>query len=293
VKKLGLIVDSTCDLPVKEIEQYDIGIVPVSVYFPNETRTQYIDLTSEEFFEKIVEEDLHCTTGVPPPKRFIHAINTALEKYEQIIMLCLSNELSGLWSSGVLHANNLAPERITVVDIRTTTIAYGLIVLKVARLIQNGGSKEQVLRKLSDEIIPNSRLNAFVGTLKYLKRSGRIATLQHILGELLHFKPLIEILDGKLESPMKVRGSKAAFEYLVKLGKGLMTALPEKDTIIIAHSRNSERATELAQIIQKSNLKNIEILIWEIGPAVGVHVGPGALGFTWIGNHQNEILNEK
>lgn len=293
MNKVGLIADSSCDLPVEIIEQYDINIVSVSMYFPEETRTQYIDITTEEFFEKLVDEDLHCTTGVPPPERYITTINSALSKNEQIIMLHLSSELSGIWASGVVHAKNLAPERITVVDVRTTTNAFGLIVLKVARLIKDGLSKEKILTILNNEIIPKIQLNAFVGTLKYLKRSGRIASLQHILGEIFRFKPLIVIEDGKLESPTKVRGEKASFIFLKKLGRKLTEVLPENETLIVIHSRNITRAMELTNILQNLNQNRIEILTWEIGPAIGVHVGPGALGLVWVGKPSNELLEKK
>lgn len=293
MNKVGLIADSSCDLPVEIIEHYDIDIVPVSMYFPKETRTQYVDITTEEFFVKLVDEDLHCTTGVPPPKRYVTAINSALSKNEQIIMLHLSNDLSGIWASGVVHARNLAPERITVIDVRTTTSAFGLIVLKVARLIKDGLPKEKILSILSNEIIPKIQLNAFVGTLKYLKRSGRIATLQHILGEIFRFKPLIVIEDGKLESPTKVRGEKASFEYLEKLGRKLTQVLPDNETLVVIHSRNILKAKELTNILQNLNKNRIEILTWEIGPAIGVHVGPGALGLTWLGKPSNELLENK
>jgi len=292
MNKVGLIADSSCDLPVEIIEKYAIDIVPVSMYFPEETRTQYIDITTEEFFEKLVDEDLHCTTGVPPPKRYITAINSALSKNEQIIMLHLSCELSGIYGSGVVHARNLAPERITVVDVRTTTSAFGLIVLKVARLIKDGLSKEKILKILENEIIPKIQLSAFVGTLKYLKRSGRIATLQHILGEIFRFKPLIVIEDGKLESPTKVRGEKASFKYLVKLGRKLIKKKKKKETLVVIHSRNISKAKELANILKNFNKNGIEILIWQIGPAIGVHVGPGALGLAWVGESSDKLLEK-
>jgi len=289
-KKLTLIADSSCDLPVEIIEQYDIEIVPVSIFFPDETRTQYIDITTEEFFKMISEDDLKATTGVPAPKRFKQAFDNALEKSEEAIMLTLSKDLSGIWSSSVLHAKNMTDNKVTVIDDRTTTSPHGLVTMKTARMIEEGLTKEDIIDKLQNEIIPNVQLNAFVGTLKYLKRSGRIATLQHILGELFHFKPLITIEDGKLESPMRVRGESASMEYLMKLGEKVVKVLPKRETLIILHSRNFEKAKILYDFLQNLNYNNLEILTWEIGPAIGVHVGPGALGLTWVGVSASELL---
>ncbi|MFW9922667.1 MAG: DegV family protein [Candidatus Thorarchaeota archaeon] len=290
---ISLIADSSCDLPIEIINKYNIIIVPVSIYFPHETRTQYIDITTEEFFHKITTENLSATTGVPSPKWFKKAFDEALEKNDEAIMLCLSSELSGIHSSALLHSKNMTNNKVTVVDIRTTTVPFGLIVLKVARMIENGLSKQDILDNITNNLIPNIQLNAFVGTLKYLKRSGRIATLQHILGELLQFKPLITIIDGKLESFYRVRGEEATIEFLEKLGEKVVEMLPENETLIIVHSRNFEKAQNLEKHLLMNMNKHLEILLWEIGPAIGVHVGPGALGLTWIGKPANEIYHFK
>ena len=292
-KKFSLIADSSCDLPVEIIVQYDIEIVPVSIFFPSETRTQYIDITTEEFFKMISEDDLNATTGVPSPKRFKTAFDNALQKHDTALMLALSKDLSGIWASSVLHAKNMTNNKVTVIDVRTTTSPHGLITLKAARLIEQGLSKEEVINKLQNEIIPNVQLNAFVGSLKYLKRSGRIATLQHILGELFRFKPLITMEDGKLASPMKVRGEKAAIKFLWNLGKKVVKVLPKEETIIVIHSRKFDEAKKLADYLQSFNNNNLEILIWEIGPAIGVHVGPGALGLAWMGVSAEELVKIK
>ena len=289
-KKLGLIVDASCDLPVEVIERYDICIVPISIYFPEETRTQYIDITTEEFFEKLEKEGSVPTTGVPAPRRFKEAFDKTLENYEEAVMLTLSKDLSGIWASSVTHAKNMTANKITVVDSRTTTLPLGLMALKVARMIEKGTKKPEILDCLATSLIPNIRLQAFVGSLKYLKRSGRIDTLQHIMGELLQFKPLITIEDGKLASHKRVRGEGATMEFLKKLGKKLLNELPENETVVVIHSQNLHKAKELTDYLYSKVSKPLEILTWEIGPAIGVHVGPGAIGLTWVGVAPDELL---
>ena len=289
-RKLVLIADSTCDLPVDIINQYDIVILPVSIYFPDETRTQYVDMTTEEFFKKMLDEDSKPTTGVPSPRVYKQIFEKALEKGDDSLMLCLSNELSGIHQYAVIYSKQFADEKVTVVDTRNTTLPFGLLVLKVARLIKEGLEKEEILEILHSKLMPNIQMNAFVGNLKYLKRSGRISTLKHLLGELMQFKPLMTFEEGKLASPMRVRGEKAMMDYLKNLGEKLVEAIPENETIIIIHSRNFEKAEELSEYLEKSTKKKLEILVWEIGPAIGVHVGPGALGLTWIGQSADELL---
>jgi len=288
-KKLVLIADSACDLPVEIIEQYGIVILPISIYFPEETRTQYVDITSEEFFKKLVEEDVLPTTGVPSPRVYKQTFDKALENSDEAIMLDISGELSGIYNYGEIYSKQFAEGKISVVDSRTCTLPFGLLVLKTARMIEEGLTKEEILKKVK-KLIPKIQLNAFVGSLKYLKRSGRISTLSHILGEFMQFKPLMTTEDGKLASHTRVRGEPATMKFLKNLGDKVAQSLPKNETIVVMHSQNFEKAEELAKHLENSTKKKFEILIWEIGPAIGVHVGPGALGLTWAGKSAEELL---
>ncbi|HUU77245.1 MAG TPA: DegV family protein [candidate division Zixibacteria bacterium] len=282
-KKLGLIADSSCDIPITTIGNYDIAIISVNVIFEDEIRIPYVNLTTEQIFEKIVAENAVPTTGLPPPKRFKEVFDKVLEKYEEAIFLTASKDLSGLWENAVKYAEEMTNGKVTVVDTRNSIHPFGLIVLKVARMIENGLSKEEILINVTNDLIPNARFEAFLGTLEFLKRSGRIATLQHLMGELFQFKPSITIRDGVVASNGKVRGENAKMKYLRTLGEKIANFLPENETIAIMHSSNMEKAIELKDYLHKVSNKDLEIVIWETGPASSVHLGPGLLGLAWIG----------
>ncbi|NHJ49013.1 MAG: DegV family protein [Asgard group archaeon] len=281
--KLGLIADSSCDIPISTITKYDITIISVNVIFDDEIRIPYVDLTTEQIFEKIVAENVVPTTGLPPPKRFKEAFDKVLEKYDEAIFLTASKDLSGLWENAVKHAKEMTNDKITVVDTRNSLSPFGLIVLKAARMIENGLSKEEILTKISKDLIPDARFQAFLGTLEFLKRSGRIANLQHLMGELLQFKPCLTIKDGVVGNHGKVRGDKAKKKYLRNLGEQIVNFLPENETFVVMHSSNMEKAMELKDYLHSVSNKDLEILIWETGPASSVHLGPGLLGYAWIG----------
>ncbi|NHJ03542.1 MAG: DegV family protein [Candidatus Heimdallarchaeota archaeon] len=282
-KKIGLIADSSCDIPISTIEKYDITIISVNVIFNNEIRIPYVNLTTEQIFEKIVTENAVPTTGLPPPKRFKEAFDKVLEKYEEAIFLTASKDLSGLWENAVKYAKEMTNDKVTVVDTRNSIHPFGLIVLKVARMIENGQSIEEILDTVYNTLIPNTRFEAFLGTLEFLKRSGRIASLQHLMGELFQFKPCLTIEDGVVASHGKVRGEKAKMKYLKNLGEKIVNFLPENEIFAIMHSTNMEKAIELKNYLQKLSNKDLEIVIWETGPASSVHLGPGLLGLAWIG----------
>ena len=289
-KKLGLIADSSCDIPISTIEKYDITIVPVNVVFEDEIRIPYVNITTEQIFEKIVSENVIPTTGLPPPKRYKDTYEKVLEKYDEVIFLTASKDLSGLWENAVKYAAEMTNGSVTVVDTRNSIHPFGLIVLKVARMIENGLDKEEILNRVSNDLIPNARFEAFLGTLEFLKRSGRMTNTQHFLGELLKFKPAITIRDGTVASNGKVRGEKAKMKYLKKLGERIVNRLPENETIAIMHSSNLNLATEFKNYLQQISNKNQEILIWETGPASSVHLGPGLLGLAWIGPKSEDLL---
>lgn len=290
-KKLGLIADSSCDMPIETLKQYDVTIIPVSVIFENEIRIPYVDITTKEIFEKIISENATPTTGLPPPKRFKKAFANVLDKYEEAIMLTASKDLSGLWENAVMHAKEMTDNKVTVIDTRNSIHPFGLIVLKVARMIENGLNKDEILNKVSNDLIPNAQFHAFLGTLEFLKRSGRIAGLQHLLGELLQFKPCLTIKDGVVANHGKVRGEGAKMKYLKELGEQIVKTLPENETFAIMHSTNLEKANELKNYLNKLLIKNLEIVIWETGPASSVHLGPGVLGLAWIGEQADVLLN--
>jgi DegV family protein with EDD domain len=291
-KKLGLIADSSCDMPIETLKQYDVTIISVSVIFDDEIRIPYVDLTTEQIFEKIVKENATPTTGLPPPKRFEEAFAKVLDKYEEAIMLTASKDLSGLWENAAKYAKEMAGDKITVIDTRNSIHPFGLIVLKVARMIENGLNKDEIIKKVSNDLIPNAQFQAFLGTLDFLKRSGRIAGLQHLLGEVLKFKPCLTIKDGVVANHGKVRGEGTKMKYLKKLGEQIVNSLPENETFAVMHSTNIEKANELKNYLNELSTKDLEILIWETGPASSVHLGPGLLGLAWIGEQADKLMNE-
>jgi len=104
-----------------------------------------------------------------------------------------------------------------------------------------------------------------------------------LVGEFLQLKPLLTLENGFISTVGRVRGKKAIISSLKKLGERVINTLPDNDTLIIGHSRNQEKANELAEYLRTLVKNNIFIEIWEIGPTLGVHVGHGALSLLWFG----------
>ena len=143
--------------------------------------------------------------------------------------------------------------------------------------------KEEIIDIIQNELIPNIHGHVYVESLNFMKRSGRISRIQYFIGELLQLKPMLTIKDGKVTSLGRKRGRNAIYNSMLKFGEEQIKLIPEKETLVIGHSRSKEKAEKLAQHFKSIKGDKIEILVWEIGPTLGVHIGPGALSLLWIG----------
>ncbi|MBN1329682.1 MAG: DegV family protein [Candidatus Heimdallarchaeota archaeon] len=291
MKKVGIIADSTCDLPIEIIQQYDIGIVPVNVIFNDEeVRQQYINLTTDEFYSRLIAGE-RVTSGVPSPKVFKDVIDKQLEKYDEIIFLTLSSKLSAVYQTANLVIKQFNYDNVFVVDTLSGTIETGLVVLIAAREIAKGKSSKDIINFLESAIIPNVHLISYAATLKYLRRGGRISRLKHLMGTVLNIKPIFHIEKGEIVSPGRVM----LWQNIDNTFKKLLTKMAGKqiyDTVFIAHSGNPDKCKELINYFKTLPDAPKEILMAEVGPAVGVHVGPDTFGFIWVGEYSDEWFKD-
>jgi DegV family protein with EDD domain len=283
---LKVIADSTCDLPVEIIEQYNIGIIPLNVVFENEVRKQYVDLKNDEFYERLVAGE-SPTTGIPSPNTFKEAYDKGLEEADQLIVLTISSALSGTYNVARMVKKQFYQDEVTVVDSRCATLQFGLFVLEVARRIEAGDTKKEILEYINKTLLPNTHLLSYAESLKYLHRSGRISKLTQVIGDFLRIKPIFHIDDAEILAPGKVMLGKSPLNAFKKLLEKI-AGEHYVDTIIIGYSGNIEKAHELRDhLISLPNCPS-EVLVAEVGPAIGVHVGPNTIGIAWVGNYSDE-----
>lgn len=287
MSKVKIVADSTCDLPIAITKNLDIEIIPANVIFDDQIYSHY-NISNDEFYQRLAKGEMP-STGVPAPNVFKIAFDNALNTTDEVIVLTLSKKLSAMFQTATLVVNNLFDERITIIDSETVTLEMGLITYLAAKHAKDGGSKEEILHTINDFLIPNSQLIGAVDTLKYLKKSGRISTISWLIGSVLSIKPIIRIEDGLIKSPGKVRGKEHALEILENVVQKIV-ANKKSDSIIVGHSHDLERALEFERLIKELPDAPTDILIGEIGPVVGTHLGPGAIGFAWIGDYEDEWI---
>ncbi len=290
-KKLGIVSDSTCDMHPDLLKKFDIRTVPLKVVFGDEeVRYQGEDITNEEFYQRLLDGEIP-TTGAPAPKAFKEVIDKALEDYEEVLVFSIGNKLSATFSVASMVKKQFYDDRVILIDTDTLSITMSLIILPAARMIANGASKEEVLGFVN-KTIPHTQVFGGAATLKYLHKGGRLSRVSYMIGSALHLTPLISVEEGEISSPGRVRGIDAALDRMkkvaIKVAEKRMSEL-----VIVGHCVNMEKAQEFANFLKSLPNAPKEILIWDIGPVIGTHLGPGTIGFVWVGEFNHDWFKSK
>ena len=289
--KVGIVSDSNCDLPVDVIKKHKITIVPAKIIFGDEeVRKQYVDITNEEFYRRLVHDKETPTTSVPSPKDYMDAYKEALSKFDEIIVFCTSKKLSNMYNLAVMVAKEYFDEKVVVIDTETATLAQGIIVVETAKKAAEGASRDELVKYATEYLMVKTHEFGGIPTLTYLQKGGRIGKLASTMGNLMKVKPIIAIEDGEIANIGKVRGLENVYKLLLDYTEKMLKE-QTLETLVIGHTANQETAENLAKDIRSLPKPPKKIEIIEIGPGVGTHLGPGGLFISWTGEFDKELLD--
>lgn len=281
LSKVKVITDSTSDIPKDLIKDLDITVIPLKVHFGSEMYTDGESMTAEAFYNRLENAEQLPTTSQPSPIHFEQAYKEAIEEgFTEIISIHLSSALSGTFQSATMAKQVVSDEkvRIEIVDSRTATYGIGCMVVAVARAAQAGKSLNECLTVVG-RMRKEQVLLAYVDTLEYLKRGGRIGKAAALVGSLLKIKPIISIDDeGEVYAVDKVRGKKKAIRRIFGL---LEEQIPRGSRISVAilYGSLQEEADEWLATLQEMYQVQ-ESIQTRIGPVVGTHAGPNSIGLV-------------
>ncbi len=285
---IGLLTDSTADLPDEFYKQYDIEVIPLSVNFGDDTFIDGKEINSKEFFQKLDQYNQQPTTSMPSVGNFIEKYKKISQKYDQIISIHLSGNLSGTLNSAKLAARECSDINIYPVDSKSISLGLGFQVLYAAKLIEAGKDVSEIKNKLT-KARNNLLLYFTVNDLTYMKEGGRIGKAQAFLGSILNINPVISISTetGEVEPLDKVRGEKRTFRKMIEIAEDKITN-KNKAWIGFAHGdRKKDMLKYKSKLLNKINSNyNIDTEIYEtkISPTLGSHVGPSVYaGFIMTG----------
>ena len=273
--RILFVVDSTCDVPAEWLRQFDIRIVPTYVQFGQESLADDgIELTRTEFYRRLVTSTIHPTTSAPPLGRTIEVMQQALADADHVIALTAPANLSAIYNIFRLAAEQVDPDRVTLIDGRMVTMGLGWQVIIGIEMAQAGVSPAEIKAALM-ALQPRTDVWAALDTMEYLRRSGRVSWATAVVGDLFRIKPIIRLHDGVVSSVARARTSGRAFASLVDLAH---EAAPF-DRLAILHTQNLDGARKLADTLTDVRpAGDTSFAIVEATPVLGVHVGPNGLG---------------
>lgn len=273
MSRVKIVTDSTGYINKEYLQANDIGMVPLSVYFEGKTTDEGFPGEFTSFFESLKNSKDFPSTSQPSIQAFYNVFKPAIDSGSDVVAIVLSSKLSGTYNSAMAAAQMCDSGRITVIDSETCGPNLKFLVERANQLSLDGKSMDEIAEVINREK-KNTGINLTVGTLEYLKRGGRLSTTQAALGTLLNIKPIIALIDGKLEPIDKVRGKAKAIEAMIG-------NIPDNvKRISLCHIENIEEALEVQEILMK-RFPEALVIIDDLGPVVGSHLGPKALGICY------------
>ncbi len=279
MERVAVVTDSTCDLPPELVESLGLRVVPLSVIFGDETLIAGVQLTPAGFYERLTASEILPTTSQPAPAWFEEAYaDCADDGATQVVSIHCSAALSGTVALARDRARQARLD-VEVVDSRLVGGALGAAVLAAHRVAEAGGSVAEVVAA-ADRVRAAAASLIVVDTLDHLRRGGRLTGAQAAIGTALRVKPILHVTpDGRVEVRERARTWSRALERVGVLAAQAAGGQPADVTV--THAVNPERAAELWEVIDR-HVTVRERLETLIGPVVGSHVGPGAVGVAVV-----------
>ena len=272
-----IVTDSTCDLPAELIARHRIIVVPTYINIGAQSYLDGVEITREEFYARLPTLSPHPTTSAPSIGAFVRAYEQAAAAGATgIVSIHPPEEFSSICQAARLAAAEMRDLPIVVVDSRQLTLAMGLIVVAAAQMAEAGRTAAEIAAALP-AIIGRTYIFGALDTLEFVRRGGRLSRLQAGLGALLQIKPVFTVYQGQLTLE-RVRTLSAALARLVSLVEGLGPL----ETLAVAHANAPDRAARLTDLAAHLFLDGRPALCVEVTPVLGVHFGPGAVGFVAI-----------
>jgi len=274
---IRIVTDSSCDLPESVAKEHGIRIVPLTIRFGAEEFLDREELSTSEFWKRCASSSTLPETAAPAPGQF-EAVYRELreEGATGIVVVSLSEALSATMQSAELAAREVADViPVRVVDSRSVSLGVGTIAIACARRAAAGGKLDEVA-DLARALASRTKVWGALDTLDNLKKGGRIGGAKAMLATALAIKPIIEVVDGKVEEGGKQRTRSKALKFLVDK---VAEYDGEIDSVAVLHADCAD-VDQFVEMLRPHY--SGEIVIGDIGPVVGTHAGRGTIGVGFI-----------
>ena len=276
---VAVVTDSTAYIDEAVRKKENITMIPLNVIFGSETFREEVDLSSDDFYEKMRHVEELPKTSQPAVGEFVKLYHRLEEEYSEIIVITLSSEISGTYQSASTAAGMVEGVKVHVFDSEISCAPQAFYVLEAAKMAKEGKNGEEILRRLNE--IKKREIAAYfmVDDLTNLKLGGRLSGAQAFFGGLLQIKPVLQFEDKVIKPFEKIRTRKKALSRLLELfDQDAKTG--EYIHAVVIHANRPDEAEEIRQkLIQQ--YEHVRVDVGYFGPVIGTHLGEGAIGLTW------------
>lgn len=274
-----IMIDSASDINKEEAEKLGFLFMPIQVRLDEEEYFDGIDLQPAEFYEKLVSSKDMPQTSLINSYRWNEAFEDATKNGDEVIAITLSSKISGTYESAVEAAKSFNG-KVIVIDSLNAALGERLLGLYALELAKQNLSASEIAEKLNVKKL-KIKLYAVIDTLKYLKKGGRISAATAFFGEMLSIKPIVSVIDGKVEVIGKAKGNKKGNQYLIskvdEVG-GIDFDMPYGLLYSGNDKSNINKFTEECEYL----FANIKPGLFCLGCTIGTHIGPGAVGLAFF-----------
>jgi DegV family protein with EDD domain len=276
-----IVTDSMADIPEEFVKKLNITVIPVNVLFGTETFKDGVDLTTEQFYARLVASKTMPTTAVPSLGVFTATFEKLGKEADGIIFLAISHKLSGTYDTACKAAEmSKTKARIKVIDTLNVIMAEGMLGILAAKAAQAGAGLDEIAKQVITNIPRTEERMAF-DTLEYLKRGGRIGAGQAFLGSILKINPVLGLKDGEVFPFSRERSRSKAMDALFNFALDFKNI----EAIAVEDATTPQDAEQLAQRL-KAKFPNKPIYRSKVGAVMGAHVGPSIIAVSVIGDRK-------
>ncbi|WP_246941891.1 DegV family protein [Bacillus pinisoli] len=276
--KIAWVTDSTVHLDEELKGHPDVYIVPLLILFDKKEYKDGIDFTVDEFFDMLAQSPQLPTSSQPSVGTFAETYESLKDQYDAIISVHLSSKLSGTYSSS-FQAAQLVDAQISVIDSKILSLPMGKLISRGMELQNQGVEYGEIVEELT-RLADQHETYVTVGSLEQLHRGGRMNAAQFLIGSALKIKPILAVIDGKLESVEKVRTERKAHQKMIDLFVKAKTENPSISSISLFYGRTPDLASEWREKLQ-ADYPDLRIQLCPLGAVIGVHAGANTFGISW------------
>jgi DegV family protein with EDD domain len=273
---IRIITDSTCEAPEALLHHPAVSILPLSVVFGQTALKDGVEITRDEFWRRLPTSDPLPTTSQATPADFLSLYKRFVDAGDEIIVVVISAKLSGTYDSAIAARDSQPKWPVDVVDSRSVSVGLGLMLQEAVAMADAGASRDQIVARMI-RMREQIRIIFVVETLEYLQRGGRIGKAQAFVGTLLKFKPLLGVVDGEVVPLARVRSRAKALEAVQETLLAQVSQRGSQVRLAVTQALAPDEAQAIGAKLAAS-FGTSQIFTSDLGPVLGVHVGPGTIG---------------